>query len=154
MVFFEICLFECFYFFPFGTQQREEVFIPLTRATWKMELILLSFVFLQFSYHGGSHRSTYTCFSLFKFFLLWDRSPLRPEIGLNPTFCTRWNLINKGKCRHFFKFAFLNVFCLPPFGTQQREEVFISLTRATGKIELTLLSFVLESSIDSNILES
>ena len=49
MVFFVICLFECFFLFPFGVRQREDVFVSLKRATWKIELTLfISFNFTIF----------------------------------------------------------------------------------------------------------
>ena len=75
-----------------------EVFIPLKRATGKIERSSLNFLFSFVN----------------KFLLFSDREPLLPVIGWCAQLLPLWNLKNKTELWSFLKFGFLSVFTCSP----------------------------------------
>ena len=72
----------------------------------------------------------------FKFFLLWDRSPLRPEIGLEPSFCPLLKHLKQLEILSFFQFAFLSVFLLAPLASDREGWFYFMVAERHGRSNL------------------
>ena len=116
---------------PFRTRQREEVFILINTSDREDRTFITQFIFMYFIFFITDLLVEDGRTVLHLKLVCPDFAPLKPQ--------------KQKEILDFFLDCTFLCFCLFPFGT--REEVFISLKRATRKIELKLFSNFLIATI-------